>query len=92
MQRTRVRSSTILSTNSGPSLPGTVLNKPPVKTENVQVTVRVRPPNAQERGGAGLLDTWNIDAQGNRISLSPEFIERTRKPPAEFYYGKQNDP
>ncbi|KAJ1657948.1 Kinesin-like protein kip2 [Dispira simplex] len=88
MQRTRVRSSTIFSTNSGPSLPGAVLNKPPVKTENVQVTVRVRPPNAQERGGAGLLDTWDIDAQGNRISLSAEFIERTRKPPVEFYYDK----
>ncbi|KAJ1961450.1 Kinesin-like protein kip2 [Dispira parvispora] len=72
-------------------LPSAVLNKPPVKTENVQVTVRVRPPNAQERGGAGLLDTWDIDTQSNRISLTAEFIERVRKPPAEFYYDKVVD-
>ncbi|KAI8823403.1 P-loop containing nucleoside triphosphate hydrolase protein [Fimicolochytrium jonesii] len=50
-----------------------------------QVVVRMRPLTHAEEN-AHLRTVWDIDHQYNRVSLSAEHAEYSRKAPAEFYY------
>ncbi|KAJ1976618.1 Kinesin-like protein kip2 [Dimargaris xerosporica] len=82
----RTRSST-----SG-SLPVSPLHINPLrtspKTENVKVTVRMRPPSFYELETSTIAQMWDIDPCDNRIALSDEFIERTRRPPLAFTFDR----
>ncbi|KAJ1926088.1 Kinesin-like protein kip2 [Tieghemiomyces parasiticus] len=91
MQQTRLRSATGFSARASPYLNSNLTTKPPVKTENVLVSVRVRPPNAFELENATLYPTWDIDPFANRIAVAAEFSERMKKPGTEFYFDQLLD-
>ena len=62
-----------------PTTPGT-------NRQNVQVTVRVRPPNDVELH-RGETEVWEVDKDSGRICLDPVYAERNRRPRAEYSYG-----
>ncbi|CAG8566472.1 3527_t:CDS:10 [Paraglomus brasilianum] len=60
---------------------------PGANRQNVQVTVRVRPPNDVELN-RGETEVWEVNNDSGRICLDAAYAERNRRPRAEYYYDE----
>jgi len=63
---------------------------PGANRQNVQVTVRVRPPNDVELN-RGETEVWEVNNDSGRICLDAAYAERNRRPRAEYYYGNYDE-
>ncbi|KAG0246178.1 hypothetical protein BGX31_004143 [Mortierella sp. GBA43] len=57
------------------------------KTENVTVTVRIRPfSNSELKVAGGLMDVWGVSDEGDKIGYTDDYLVNARRVPVEYIY------
>ncbi|KAG0307644.1 hypothetical protein BGZ98_010166 [Dissophora globulifera] len=59
----------------------------PTKTENVTVTVRIRPTSDSElKAAGGLTEAWAVTDDASKITYADDYAVNTRRTPVEYIY------